>query len=525
MPHMDQTDAPADLATLSTGFREQRDRIRTEMGGLRRVERVHDKGRLTVRERIDALLDPGSFVEIGTFAHSERREDFETTPGDGKITGLGKVDGRPVCLGGDDVTVLHGSSSVVGSRKMHRLEEYAMRHGHPIVYFGETGGARLPDTLGSEGFSKVYPAINMASRARAVPMVSAIVGESFGGSSFQSAFSDVVIQQRGSCLAVSSPRVIEIATKEQVSFEELGGVDVHARLTGQIDRVAETNEDVPAQLRSVLSYLPSNSWSEPPRQAWDGDLSRDESLYDLVPLRRQRAYDMRKVIARLTDDSAHFELKPEFARSLITTLGRVAGRTVGFVASQPLYNAGALTPESCDKGASFLCLCDAYNIPLVFLQDQPGFLVGKRVEHDRLLNKAIMFLEALSLVRVPRLTVVLRKAFGLAYFSLSGNDMGGDRVLAWPSAEISFMDPQVGVNVVHAARLQEAADPDAERQRLVDEWSRDTGPEGAAGIMRVDEIIDPAETRRWLRLEVDRMHVEVPRKGEPKPLAYWPTCY
>jgi acetyl-CoA carboxylase carboxyltransferase component len=209
----------------------------------------------------------------------------------------------------------------------------------------------------------------------------------------------------------------------------------------------------------------------------------------------------------------------------VTTLGRVAGKTVGFVASQPLYNAGALTPEACDKGTSFLCLCDSFNIPLVFLQDQPGFLVGRRVEHDRLLHKAIMFLEALGHVRVPRITVVMRKAFGLAYFSLSGNDMGTDRLLAWPTAEISFMDPEVGVNVVHAERLRDAADPEAERARLVAEWSGGASPEGIAGIMKVDEIIDPADTRKWLRLEVDRMHVPVPRRGERRPLAYWPTCY
>ncbi|MFN0095439.1 MAG: acyl-CoA carboxylase subunit beta [Dehalococcoidia bacterium] len=522
---MDEQTKTETLAGLSARFRARREKLQAEMGGPSRIDRVHARGRLTIRERIDRLADPGSFVEMGTFARSERPEDLATTPGDGKVGGFATVAGRPVCVMGDDHTVLHGTTAFIGARKMARLWEHALSHGQPFIYFGETGGARLPDALGSEGFSKTYPSFELGKRRRGVPLITAIVGESFGRSSFVSAFSDVVIQQRGTCLAVSSPRVIEIATTERVSFEELGGVDVHARHTGQLDHIAEDNDDVTRLIRESLAYLPQHAWEAPARLPWDGRLERDERIYDLVPLRRQRAYDMRKVLAHLTDDGAHFELKPDFARSLITALGRVAGRVVGFVASQPMHNAGALTPEACDKATSFLALCDSFNIPLIFLQDQPGFLVGKRVEHDKLLSKAIMFLEALAMVSVPRLTVVLRKAFGLAYFSLSGNEMGGDRVLAWPSAEISFMDPEVGVNVVHGEKLRAAADSEAERRRLIAEWTTDTDPFGAAGIMRIDEVIDPAETRKWLRMEVDRMHIEVPRWGERKPLAYWPTCY
>ncbi len=385
-----------DLRARGQSVREEQERIRREMGGLHRVERVHAKGRLTIRERIDRLVDPESFLEVGTFARSERTEVAATTPGDGKIGGMAKVDGRPVCVLGDDVTVLHGSSSVVGSRRSSRVFEHAKKNGYPYVYFGETGGARLPDTLGSEGFSKVSPALGVARRSREIPMAVVICGESFGGSSFQSAFADFVVQVRGSALAVTSPRVIEIATGEKVGFEELGGVDVHARLTGQLDRIAESEDDAIELVKTFLSYLPSNAWSEPPRLDWDGSMARDEGMYDLVPVRRQRAYDMRRVIARLTDDGQLFELKPDFGRSLITGLGRVAGRTVGFVASQPMVYAGALTPESCDKGTAFLCMCDAFNIPLIFLEDVPGFMVGKQVEHSRMLSKAITFLEALG---------------------------------------------------------------------------------------------------------------------------------
>jgi acetyl-CoA carboxylase carboxyltransferase component len=333
------------------------------------------------------------------------------------------------------------------------------------------------------------------------------------------------VQIRGSCLAVTSPRVIEIATGEAIGFEELGGVEVHDKTTGQIDLVADDEAHAVELVRRTLSYLPQNAWEEPARTPWDGHVKRDERLYDIVPMRRQRAYDMRVVLRHLTDDDAIHELKPNFERSLITAFGRMAGRSVGFIASQPMYYAGALSPDSCDKASAFVCLCDAYNIPIVFLQDVPGFMVGKHVEHHNMLGRAIRFFEALALAEVPRLSVVLRKAFGLAYFSLSGSGMGNHALAAWPSAEISFMDPQVGVNVVHGGKLQAADDAGATRQGLIEEWTLDTDPEGAAGTMEVDEVIDPADTRAWLCTHLDRLRVPVPPWGQFKPLASWPTCY
>lgn len=512
------------LRDLTEQMKQRREQIRAEMGGVERIDRQHQRGRLTARERIDRLLDPDSFIEIGTFSRSERAEVAGRSPGDGKIGGLGEIDGRPVAVSGDDTTVFHGSSSVVGGRRNRKIFELALEKGFPFIYFGETGGARLPDSLGSEGFSKIYAQVEVASRARRIPMATAIVGESFGGSSFQAALSDFVVQVRGTCLAVTSPRVIEIATGEQIGFEQLGGVDIHLRKTGQIDAVAEDEDEAYRLIREFLTYLPSNCWSAPPVADWDGSLAPDERLYDLVPTQRTRAYDMHRVIRRLVDDGRLFELKPEFGRSLITGLARLGGRSVGIIASNPMFQAGVLDTQTCDKATQFLCLCDSFNIPLVFLQDVPGFIVGRQAEHDRLLHKAIMFLEALAQTTVPRITVVLRKAFGLAYFSLSGNNMGGDLVLAWPSAEISFMDPAVGVNVVYAAKLREAPDSEAERARLIAEWSEDTTPYGAAGIMRVDEVIDPAETRAFLIRAFGKLAVPPPPRGHRKPLQSWPTC-
>ena len=506
-------------------FLGRRRRIREEMGGRERIERQHRRGRLTVRERIERLADAGSFLEIGTFARSERPEARERTPGDGKVGGWARVEGRPLAVCGDDVTVLHGSSSVVGQRRMRRIYEQALEQGVPYVYFGETGGARLPDALGSEGFSKIPAAVTVGRRARRIPLATAIVGESFGASSFHAAFSDFVVQVRGSSMAVSSPRVIEIATCEQVSFEELGGVDVHLDVTGQIDAAAETEEEAIALIKRFLSYLPANAWSLPPARPFETTVAADSALAELVPRQRNRAYDMHKVLARLVDDGELLELKPRFGRSLITALARIGGRSAGIVASNPMYYAGALTPETCDKATAFLCLCDAFNIPIVFLQDVPGFIVGKEPEHARLLHKAIMFMEALAQTTVPRITVVLRKAFRLAYFSLSGNGTGGALMTAWPGAEISFMDPAVGVNVVHAEEIARAADPAGERERLAGEWAADVEPYGAAGIMNLDEIIDPADTRAVLVEAIRRFEVQPPPKGQLKPLASWPTCY
>lgn len=505
-------------------FAARRDRIRAEMGGLQRIERQHARGRLTVRERIDRLLDPGSFMEIGTFARSERPEAADVSPGDGKISGLGTIDSRFVTVAGDDMTVFHGSSSMVGGRRTRKMMEIALDRGCPYIYLGETGGARLPDSLGSEGFTKVPAQIEAARRGRRVPMVTAIVGDSFGGSSFQSAMSDFVIQTRGSCLAVTSPRVVEIATGEEVGFEELGGVDVHLRRTGQIDMAADTEDEAFAAIRDFLSYMPDNCWSLPPRVEWSGSIERDERLYDIVPTERSRAYDMRRVLRRLSDGGRTLELKPEYGRSLITALGRIAGQVVGFVASQPMFGAGAIDPAGCDKATRFVCLCDAFNIPLIFLQDVPGFMVGKQAEYDRLLSRAIMFLEALGQAETPILTVVMRKAFGLAYYSMAGSDMGGRFVFAWPSAEISFMDPAVGVNVVYAEKLKSEPDPEAARQRMIAEWASDTDPYGAAGVMKVDEVIDPAETRLVLARALEYCAVTPPPRGYRKPLQSWPTC-
>jgi len=313
----------AEPADAVEQFRERRDRIRTDMGGAERVAAVHARGERTVREHIEHFADrvttPGggapvsSFEEIGTFARSMRSEDRDSTPGDGKITGLASVEGRPVVVAGDDITVRRGSTAEVGSRRMDRMMDLAVRRGVPFVYFGQTGGARIPDIMGSEGFSELSSMLPFAARRHRVPLATAIVGQSFGASSFLSALSDFTVQVRGTCLAVTSPRVVEVATGEQVGFDELGGADVHLRTTGQIDVAVDDDDAAYEAIRRFLSYLPPNAWTAAPRGTPAGAIEADPGIAEIVPTKRTRAYDSRRLVARIVDDGEYLELRPGMA--------------------------------------------------------------------------------------------------------------------------------------------------------------------------------------------------------------------
>jgi acetyl-CoA carboxylase carboxyltransferase component len=511
--------------------RHQRaERIRSEMGGATKVAALHAEGDKTIRDHIDAFLDPGTFRELGTFSRSMRHADRASTPGDGKIGGHGLADGRPVAVFGDDITVKRGSSSIVGGRKEQRLYERALSMGIPVVHFGQTGGGRIPDLIGSEGISEAGELFVMARRRHEIPMATAIVGQSFGGSSFLSALSDFVVMTRGSTLAVTSPKVFEIATGEIISFEEVGGVDVHARHTGQIDLGVESDEEAYAAMRRWLSYLPPSIHHRAPRgPAADSpaDIAPDQGLVDLVPTRRTRGYDMRRVVAQLCDEGSVFELQPLFARNVSTGLARLDGWSVGFVANNPMFNAGILDPEACQKIIRLVTVCDSFNIPVIWLVDVPGFMVGKRVEHDRMLHWGMRMMQALQLASTPTLTVCLRKAFGLAWQAMNGAGMVNKGLYAWPGAEIGFMDPDVGVNVAYGSKLDQMVDAherEEERVRLVTEVGEATSPYEAAGTMKIDEIIDPADTRRILAEDLAMLANRPLPPPEARILASWPTC-
>lgn len=497
-------------------FRRRRTAIREQLGGARRLQALRDAGRPTVRERIEALVDPGSFSELGTFARSARPEDAEVTPGDGKVGGFARIDGRTVVVAGDDITVKRASSSLVGGRKLRRLFRAALEAGVPMVFFGETGGARIPDMMGSDGFSEIGPFAFPFERRRRVPLVTVIVGESYGGSSFMAAVSDLVIQVRGSCLAISSARVIGAATGEDVTSEELGGVDVHAARTGQIDLVAETEEEACDQVRRFLAYMPSNHAEPPPRSDRIEASPDAERVADLVPESRRRAYDMRKVVHAIVDRESWLELAPRFAPSLVTGLARIGGLPVAVLANQPMHQAGALTPDACDKATRLICMCDAFGLPMLFLHDTPGFMIGRRVEHDRLLAKSMLMKQAVAMSTAPKVSVIVRKSFGLANHVMCGIGMGADLLCAWPTAEISFMDPGAAANVVA---------PSADGDDVIERVTRDAAPYGAAGLMHVDEIIDPSETRQVVLGALERAAARPRDPRCPRPLASWPMSW
>ena len=505
--------------------------IREELGGKAKVARLRSAGKNNVRERLDMLLDKGSFLELGTFVRSEVDTDRAKTPGDGLIGGLGRIDERPVVAVGYDATVKGGAEGRNGQLKLRKLYQRALRIGHPFVVLGEAAGARIPDHLGSETvigaeFGRGGGMDWLSDRRRHVPMVTAIVGRSYGESSFIAALSDVVIQVSGTVMALTSPRVIEAATSESVAEEELGGRKVHESRTGQIDLGVDTEVEAFAAIRRLLSYLPSTCFDRPPI-ATDVPkaVASDERLAELVPADRRRGYDMKRVIRRLVDGGQFFELRPMSGRSTLTMLARMRGRSVGILASQPMQLGGAITPDACDKMVRFICLCDAFNIPIVTLVDTPGFIVGTSAEHDRLLFKGMMLQQALASVRVPLVTIILRKAFGLALFAMSGNNARADAVFAWPGAEIGFMDPDVAVNVLYSAQLAdlEPQERATEMAKYGAALKRATTAYGAAVHMGVDEIIDPTETGPILGEVLDRLEGSF-TPGESV-LRTWPTCW
>jgi methylmalonyl-CoA decarboxylase subunit alpha len=340
------------------------------------------------------------------------------------------------------------------------------------------------------------------------------------------AISDFVVQVQGTCMAVASPRVIEIATGETITEDALGGPDVHANLTGQNDAVAEDPAGAYAAVRRFLSYLPSNAWTAPPTDPnWAPPAPVD--LEKLVPEARRRAYDVRKVIAGIMDADSFFELRPRFARCLVSGFARLEGQPVGVLASQPMFQAGSISTDACDKAVRLLSLCDSYGLPVVFLHDTPGFVVGTAAEHDRLLHKAMLFQQATALTSVPKLSVIMRKSFGLACHVMAGPGCGADLEVAWPGAEISFMDPDVAANVVFAQQLAGLTGEELKRrtQELSSEVARNTDPYGAAGFMKIDELIEPNDTRAVLVGALRRMSTRPMIPHERRALAHWPLCW
>lgn len=495
------------------------------MGGETKLETRRDRGVLNARERVDTLLDPGTFFEVGRLNHSDVSGMETRTPSDGRVCGFGTIDGRTVAVKADDQTVLAGSGARVASKKSHELAMTAIQKGYPIISLGEAGGARIPDIQGSDGLSSSGLKLDMALRDRRVPAVATVMGDSFGSPGWYAAFSDFAVQTKESCMAVVSPLVLEVATGEKVSREELGSWQVHARLTGLIDRVADTEHEALDLLRRFLSYMPSNSDELPPVLSYEEEAqARQLKLQSILPESSRTAYDMRKLVRILVDHETVFELKPEFDRSVITCLARIDGHVVGIVANNPMFSAGAMGPKGCAKCTKFIVTCDSFHIPLIFLHDTPGFFVGKNAEHAGVAGHIINFYQALAHATVPKIALVIRKSYGMAYYNMGGGSMNMDFRFAWPSADISFMAPELATEVMYARKLRETPDRAELKASLVSEMRSQSAPWRAAGLHYLDDVIDPSESRAVIKAALKLARGKNKGRSERK-MASWPTSF
>lgn len=474
--------------------RERASVIRREMGGPAKIARLHERGKRTIRERIDDLLDPDSFEELGTFAVSKRKDDRADTPGDGKVGGFGRIDGRPVVVYGDDVTVRQGSSAMIGMRKTHRLEILAHDAGCPIVDIGETGGGRIPDILGSAGITGVGAAPDKRLRNREVPAAAIVVGGSFGGSSVQSARSDFTVQLRGSCLAITSPRVFEVAIGERITFEELGGVDVHAEVTGQIDLAVDTEQEAWDAVRRWLAYLPSNMRQPAPRAQTIDPREPLDDAFAVNWASAPRDIGMRALLDRVLDAGSLLEIRHRLDGGTIAGYARIDGRPVGVVATDPAVDDGRLTADGCEKVVRILTNSDAFDLPVVSFVASAGYAADDAAGQARVLMRAARLRQAFALASCPRLLVHVGDAAGLAFASATASGWGAQGAFAWPSASSGAL----GASSRSAYEV--------------------------AGVMAVDEIIDPCDTRAVLVAHLERLSLRDPRAPHERLLRFWSTC-
>ena len=478
-----------------------------KMGGEERVAKQHARGKLTARERIAAFFDDGVFFEVGmhgTQMGSAAGKDGKDRPaGDAVVCASGKVDGRMVCAAAYDFTVKGGSIGQTGEEKVTRLRQMALRGRIPIVWFIDSGGARIdpsanhPDTLSLfAGSGHLFR--EQVHMSGVVPQVAAMVGPGAAGTAYIPGLADFVPMVKGiGSLALGGPALVKAMTGEDISEQDLGGSKVHTTRSGVGDIEVESDAACIQLVKDYLSYFPSSCESEPPRlPVTDPVDRREESLLDLLPENPRRAYDMYKLIAAVVDHGKWLDLKPRWARSVITCLARVGGRSVGIVANQPNHLGGILDVDSADKAARFMQICDAFNIPLVFLQDVPGFMIGSKVEHEGIIRHGAKMLHVMAAATVPKITVVVRKGYGAGYYVMCGRAYEPDLIVGWPSAEISVMGPEGMLGIAAKKLFGDMVPPPEVKQGIIDQIQKNIDVMKVAGWGLIDDVIDPRDTRR-----------------------------
>jgi len=489
-------------------------------GGPEKIERQHERGKLTARERIDLLVDPGTFIELGIHGgphFSQRSMEGREAPADGVITGWGDVDGRPVAIAAYDFTVMAGSMGMTGELKVGRLRELALGKRIPLVWLLDSAGARIQEAAGSLFAGSGHLFREEVTMSGVVPLVAAMLGPCAAGTAYIPGLSDFVPMVVGQgAMALAGPHLTKAVTGEDISMEELGGAKVHCRKSGVGDLEVKDDAECIAAVKSYLSFFPANCEEPPPvRPTADPDDRMSERLLEIVPESSRQPYDMYELIREIVDEGEIFDVKPKFARTIITCLARFGGMPVGIVANQPKQLGGILENDSADKAARFVNLCDAFNIPLVFLQDVPGFMVGSKVEHAGIIRHGAKMLYAVSRATVPKITVVVRKAYGAGYYVMNGKAYEPDLIVAWPSAEISVMGAEGAVNIIGRSAIEASEDPERTRQEMLEQVRSIIDPYIAARNAMIDDIIDPRETRptiiRGLRMAAGK-RVERPWK-------------
>ncbi len=501
-------------------LRELQDKLeKTSLGGgPDRIKSQHNKGKLTARERIVLLLDEGSFEEIGALV-LHRCYDFDMQKqefyGDGVITGCGTIHGRLVYVTSQDFTVVGGSLGEMHAKKITHVQKLALKNGVPLIQINDSGGARIQEGITSlEGYGEIFKLNTFASGV--IPQISIILGPCAGGAVYSPAITDFVFMvDRISNMFITGPDVIKTVTGEDVAFETLGGAATHNRISGNAHFFAQSEEECFSKVRTLLSYLPSNNQEDPPPvEVTDSPYRQDEKLLTLVPEDPHKSFDIRDIIHSLVDNREFLEIHSYYAENLVVGFARLNGKVTGIVANQPKVLAGCLDINGSDKGARFIRFCDAFNIPLIALVDVPGFLPGVSQEHGGIIRHGAKMLFAYAEATVPKISLIVRKAYGGAYISMCSKNLGTDIILAWPQAEIAVMGAEGAVRIIYGREIEKAEDPEAVQKKRIQEFEeRFQNPYVAARIGFVDAVIDPRKTRYHL---VKALQM-VARKREERP--------
>jgi methylmalonyl-CoA carboxyltransferase large subunit len=485
-------------------------------GGADRLAKHKEQGKLTARERIANLVDADSFEEFGLFAQ-HRQVHFgmadREVPADGVVTGAGSIDGRLVHLASQDFTVLGGSSGEVHSLKVAEVMRRALQTGSPFVFINDSGGARVQEGIDSlSGYGTVFYTNVLLSGA--VPQISLICGPCAGGASYSPALTDFIIQTRQAQMFITGPQVIKQVTGEQISAEALGGPDSHMAHSGVIHFIAENDQEALHLCRRLLSFLPANNLEDPPRLPFENNVDPNPDLTNIVPVEGKQSYDMRKVICGIVDGGDFLEVQAGHAMNMVVGFARILGRSVGVIANQPLVLSGAIDIKASTKAARFIRFCNAFNIPLLTFVDVPGFLPGVQQEYGGIIRHGAKLLFAYSAATVPKIQVILRKSYGGAHLAMCSKDLGADRVFAWPTAEVAVMGAEGAVEIVFRKEVEEAQDKAVRRAELIEKYrSTFSTPYVAAGRRLVDDIIEPADTRKHLAQALE--YLQTKREQRP----------